>query len=206
MPFISEELYQKLPDFSGKCESICIAPYPKVNGWKIDIEKTNFEFDLLYGLVKTIRSMGASVNLPNNAKPVAYLLILKSATNISQIESVYLQNQEVITTLSKSGKLVFIKSKDEVPKGCIADVSCNCTEVHLSVKDYIDIPKEIERLEKKIAANNGLIDGLQKKMGVSDYETKVPEKVRKENKEKLEGYQTDNTKLSESLTSFKKMI
>jgi valyl-tRNA synthetase len=28
MPFISEELYQKLPNFNGKCESITRSPYP----------------------------------------------------------------------------------------------------------------------------------------------------------------------------------
>jgi valyl-tRNA synthetase len=28
MPFISEELYQKLPAFDGKAKSITIAPYP----------------------------------------------------------------------------------------------------------------------------------------------------------------------------------
>jgi valyl-tRNA synthetase len=28
MPFISEELYQKLPNFAGKVKSITIAPYP----------------------------------------------------------------------------------------------------------------------------------------------------------------------------------
>ncbi len=28
MPFISEELYQKLPNFAGKAKSITIAPYP----------------------------------------------------------------------------------------------------------------------------------------------------------------------------------
>lgn len=28
MPFISEELYQKLPNFDGKAKSITISPYP----------------------------------------------------------------------------------------------------------------------------------------------------------------------------------
>lgn len=28
MPFITEELYQKLPSFPGKAKSITIAPYP----------------------------------------------------------------------------------------------------------------------------------------------------------------------------------
>jgi len=31
MPFLSEELYQKLPAFAGKCESIVIANYPEEN-------------------------------------------------------------------------------------------------------------------------------------------------------------------------------
>lgn len=31
MPFITEELYQKLPDFKGKAKSIMIASYPEFN-------------------------------------------------------------------------------------------------------------------------------------------------------------------------------
>ena len=31
MPYISEELYQKLPEFEGKSKTLVIAPYPKEN-------------------------------------------------------------------------------------------------------------------------------------------------------------------------------
>jgi len=65
---------------------------------------------------------------------------------------------------------------------------------------------EITRLEKKIEENNKFIDGIKKKTSAADYDTKVPEKVKKQNAEKLEGYTNDNAKLNEALENFKKLL
>lgn len=66
MPFITEELYQKLPTFSTKKESIVIADYPKVNGWhaKSVSNNINDQFALLNAIATSSRKLGSSVSLP----------------------------------------------------------------------------------------------------------------------------------------------
>lgn len=45
-----------------------------------------------------------------------------------------------------------------------------------------------------------------KKMTIKDYETKVPENVRAENKEKLDGLNLEKAKLEEALQNIQKMM
>lgn len=199
MPFISEELYQKLPNFNGKIESICIAPYPQANGWRLDSERLKDDFEVVYNVVKTIRSIAANINLPNNAKAPVLIIPLKNADALKD-------NEKLISTLSKSGDVKFVADQTQIPKGCVMDVSPNGSEIYLYVKDLIDIKKEIERLEKKLNNNKELYDALNKKVSVPDYESKVPENVKKQNKEKLDNYINENKKLGESLENLKKLL
>jgi len=43
-------------------------------------------------------------------------------------------------------------------------------------------------------------------MSVKDYDTKVPEKVKKENKDKMDGYVADIDKLTAALESMQKLL
>lgn len=74
MPFVSEELYQILPNFVGKSKSITRASYPvvfdennqKLTEYFIDIEN---QFELVNKSAAAFRSIAASVNLPPQIKP-----------------------------------------------------------------------------------------------------------------------------------------
>ena len=79
MPFVSEELYQKLPDFAGKCKSITKAPYPttmesKYEGVKEHFEKIEEQFEIVTNFAATLRSVAASVNLPPQIKAEAFII------------------------------------------------------------------------------------------------------------------------------------
>ena len=73
MPFISEELYQKLPEFEGKIESICIAQYPEYNA-DFDFEGVG-QFNDVIAIVGKLRSILGSVTLPGKTRPEVYITI-----------------------------------------------------------------------------------------------------------------------------------
>lgn len=75
MPFLSEELFQKLPAFEGKTESICVNEYPKENA-AFDNPAVEADFTAINNISKTIRSLIANVNLPKSAHPACYALLL----------------------------------------------------------------------------------------------------------------------------------
>lgn len=54
MPFITEELYQKMPDFEGKFESLCIGAYPLYNPEWDQISQIQL-FEAFQGMSKKCR-------------------------------------------------------------------------------------------------------------------------------------------------------
>lgn len=72
MPFITEELYQRLPDVLYP--SICIAKYPRIESdWKnYEIDQ---EFEFVQKIAKAIRSTRSDYNLPNKTKTEGKYLI-----------------------------------------------------------------------------------------------------------------------------------
>lgn len=71
MPFITEELYQRLPFMQHP--SICIAKYPNEESkWKDEV--LNQEFELVQKIAKAIRSTRSDYNLPNKTKTEGKLI------------------------------------------------------------------------------------------------------------------------------------
>lgn len=70
---------------------------------------------------------------------------------------------------------------------------------HLLLKGLIDPVKEVEKLTKKKAALHQAVEKLKKAMEIKDYESKVPEDVRKANKEKLETSSLEIERLTEAV-------
>ncbi len=91
MPFLTEELYQKLPQFQNKAKSITKAPYPTpLDEGKPELteyfNQIQTEFEIINKSAAALRSISSSVNLPPQIKPNAFLLtadkILASQTDL----------------------------------------------------------------------------------------------------------------------------
>jgi valyl-tRNA synthetase len=79
MPFISEELYQKLPEYQGKCKTITKSPYPepftsKHAGAREHFKEIETQFEVVNKFAGTLRSIAAGVNLPPHIKPEAFII------------------------------------------------------------------------------------------------------------------------------------
>lgn len=68
MPFLTEELYQKLPAFEGKAKSITIAEYPEYQE-NMDNKEAVSDFEFVFNAVKNIRQSIVAVNIPKSVKP-----------------------------------------------------------------------------------------------------------------------------------------
>ena len=136
MPFLSEELYQKLPNFGTKAQTITKAPYPvsleeKLPGLKEHFDKIEEQFEIVNKFASSLRSVAASVNLPPQIKPNAYILTK---------EQIVLSQTDLLATLGKCSSINIIESEEKVPKGCgIAIIGNN--KIFLELSAHIDINK-----------------------------------------------------------------
>ncbi|XP_055949994.1 valine--tRNA ligase-like isoform X1 [Argiope bruennichi] len=180
MPFVTEELFQRLPRRqSDSVISITIAQYPvpEKYSWKNnDLEKA---VSFALNIIHKVRSLRSDYNLAKNEKLDLFLKCDDEETK-SQLSGLH----ETILTLSSSATIKIIDSEG-IPPGCaITTISENC-EAYLLLKGHIDISKEISRLEQKKEKLDSQISKLKQATEVPDYESKVPAAVRESHIEKI---------------------
>ncbi|KAH0918126.1 LOW QUALITY PROTEIN: hypothetical protein HID58_025786, partial [Brassica napus] len=181
MPFVTEELWQRLPSPKG-CEreaSIMICEYPSpIEEWTN--EKVEAEMEMVMATVKTIRTLRAaeSMERQRNEKLHAFAL----CGNITTLEIMQ-------TLASLSSFEVVLKGEDissQAGSAVVETVNENL-KVYLKVDGAaIDPEAEREKMRKKIEEIQNQKEKLEKSMGVSWYEEKVPAHIKEENARKLE--------------------
>jgi len=197
MPFVTEELYQRLPhDKETKPESICVAAYPR--DWKLQNEVVESQVDHMMEIVKTIRSKKDEY-MNNKAKCLVYV-----RANQEFSKDVVEKLNEVIKTLSLSSEIKLLSESEEAPGGCAIQLVGDKCEVLLSLKGVVDFKKEIEKIEKKKKFSEQTVAKLIETTKKDDYETKVPEKVREQNQTKISQLQIEIEKLQITIQTFEK--
>ena len=182
MPFVSEELWHRLPHKKTfATESIMIAAYPQPAGWR-DLE-TEAKMKSVQDVIHSLRSLKASYNLTNKVKPDVYVI---AATPETQV--LIAKEAALVEALAWVGK-VTVLSKDkegDVPTGCGFVNINHAIGAHMMLKGIIDVTQEVKKLEKELGLKQKSLDGVLAKMNAPNYETKVPENVRKANAEKAD--------------------
>lgn len=196
MPFITEELYQRLP-LPNPAPSICVASYPEPEEYKFRDEQLEEEVEFMQKIVHSIRSARSDYNLAKSAKVEAYAVCTSdSVKNIIEKFSLVVQKLALCNQLETS---------QAPPAGCaILTVSDKC-QIHLSLKGLIDVSKEVEKLKKKQESLEQTISKLKQSMSVPDYSTKVPEGVQAANTEKLGQSEGELIRLADALAALSTM-
>ena len=193
MPFITEEIWQKL-GIEG--ESIMISQLPKVteneiNEIDIMVEK---EFEFLKEIVSAIRNIRGEANV-SPAKKIE--VIFKTA---NENEKTILENNAKI--LDKLANVEKYEFNIEIPK-LVGFKLVETTEIYIPLADLIDKEKEIAKLEKDIEKTQKELDRVLGKLSNEAFVSKAPQAViDKENtiKEELE---TKIAKFKESINLYK---
>eukprot|EP00761_Pharyngomonas_kirbyi_P014295 gb/GECH01014325.1/.p1 GENE.gb/GECH01014325.1/~~gb/GECH01014325.1/.p1 ORF type:complete len:972 (+),score=309.36 gb/GECH01014325.1/:1-2916(+) len=184
MPFVTEELWQRLPGASMRPESIMIAEYPPyVEQWSNeDIERN---MDLLLNLIHKTRSIKGAYNLTKAQKPALYVV-----TRDESLVDFLNEQRSIVQTLSLTGDIEVLCDQDP-PTGCAVEVVNQHVDVHLMLKGNIDVAAELKKLDKKKGKLEKAINGIEKKIDTSKYQEKVPESVKQKDLEKLEAQKVE---------------
>ncbi|CAN8271382.1 unnamed protein product [Cochlearia groenlandica] len=202
MPFVTEELWQRLPSRID-CErkaSIMISDYPSpIDKWRN--EKVETEMDLVLEMVKNLRAARAamSVERKRNEKVSGFALCGNTLT----MRIVLSREMEIRTLASLSSFVPKLKGEGEEEEDKVVDAVENVDEnlkVYLKVEGAaVDEEAELEKIRKSIEEILKQIEKLQKVMGVTGYEEKVPPNIKLDNTRKLEKLNKDLCVYSETL-------
>ena len=190
MPFITEEIWQKLQ--TGE-ETIMLSDFPKEEKEFINIDAEK-EFDYLKEIISAIRNIRGEANVsPSKKIEVIFKTADENARNILQ------NNAKILDKLANVEKYEF---NVEIPK-LVGFRLVDTTEIYVPLAELIDLDKEIEKLEKKIEKTQVELDKVLKKLSNENFVNRaIPEAVEKERRIKEE-LENKISKFKESMNLYK---
>jgi len=204
MPFITEELWQRLPGRGtlGESEkpSIMLTEFPVINdSYKNDeCEKS---MSLTLEIVKACRSLRSSYNI--QPKDLTHFFI--KMTDEGQAAAA-LEQVDDIMTLGSGSKVDINPPDGDVPGSVGTMVVNDSMTVLVDLKGKVDFKTEIGRLNKNLGKAKGPMQQLEKKMVTAGYQQNVPEELKKSNDEKLVGLKKKCADIEEAITNFERML
>jgi valyl-tRNA synthetase len=177
MPFISEELYEKLGDRSGHL--LATSDWPEFPESIVDAAAKD-EIDWLIRFISAIRSTRSDINVPASA---TITLVLKEGSpgTLARVG----RHRGLIERLARvdAGE-----PSRAAPVGGAARIALDEMTIVLPLEGVIDFAVERARLEKEEKRLLGEIEKIDKKLGNSQFLERAPEEVVNELRDRRAGY------------------
>ena len=177
IPFLTEEVWHLLAELAPQrgldkpteaSESVCIAPWPEVDvQWQDEqIEQQFAQFQAVLGAVREIRMRQ---NVPPKEDVEAFVRC--DAATAALLEPMQPYFQQMART-----RLVACGPSVESPE-LAASVALSGIEVHLDIRQFIDVAAEKKRLQKQFDELNGRASGIEKKLANEQFTSRAPAEV-----------------------------
>jgi len=192
MPFITEEIYQKLPNKDA--ESIVVAPWPAKECCAFPEAAELVE--TVKELIRGIRNVKAELSIPPSSEVEVFI----KTDNDKLLETI----AKMAPAIRQMARVSHIHKTDEAPPGSVSFFLPG-VEVYVKVGQLIDVAKEIERIKKKLEKMAKEIEKLEKKLSNESFLTRAPKEVVEKNREELKELKELHSKLSSTLEQLKAM-
>ena len=196
MPFITEEIWQRLPSRKEN-ESIMVAEFPKPDE-RYDDETIANEMGLIIEITSALRNIRGEMNLP----PGEEMTVL-FRTETEAVEKILQRNQAFVRSLALVKEFKF--GRDLEKPLYSAFVSIRDVEIFVPM-ERSRMEEEAKRLQKEILKNEKEGAFVMKKLSNEQFLSKAPPEVVQEVKDKAQEFRSQREKLEESLVKIKEML
>ena len=178
LSFITEEIYQKLPNHDG---DVIVQSYPEYDE-ALSFEAEVAEVEALKDIVKSIRSLRSNLQIPPEKKLKAVLRVSSDFPALALIKS----ELTFVSSLVGAGSFIVDERGEEDTKGSVPTSGAGY-ECFLFVRDAIDVDAEIKKLSAEIGKAEKLLESSEKKLSNPQFVNNAKaEAVEKERKKKAE--------------------
>lgn len=205
MPYVSEELWQRLPHAPPAPPSLCVCPYPQPETfcWEDPELETTMEFVL--SIVRALRGLRAEHGL-TRSRPRCFLQCpdptWAARARLCRPHIRTLASVGVVTILGAGGG----GGHADPPPGCAVAVASEHCTAHLLLKGLIDPPRELSRLGGRREELQRQRERLLERRGADGYGDKVPPSVREADAAKLAQAEAELRKVEEALERVRGML
>ncbi|CCU78462.1 Valyl-tRNA synthetase [Halanaerobium saccharolyticum subsp. saccharolyticum DSM 6643] len=186
MPFITEEIWQKLPGTEG---TIMRAQYPAKEESSLDAEAEE-KMELVMSVIKSVRNIRNEMKVNPGRRIKAIFAAPDAKIDILKEGREYIENLARIKELTIGSD--DLDRPDKVSTSIVKEV-----EVILPLEGMIDLDKEIERMEKEIEEMEFEIKRAEGKLNNEGFVNNAPADLVEGEKEKLKEYKEKKEKLIE---------
>lgn len=191
MPFITEEIWQKLP---GTGPSITVAEWPEADE-AFQAPDAVRKMQILIDVIRSVRNIRSEMEVP--PKKQVSLLIRTEPEAYAAIRD----NESAIRRLCGAEKVTAGPDVTRPDKAMTAVVSG--AEVFLPLEGMIDIEETIARLEKELKKLDYEVERVEKKLSNPGFVQKAPAHIVEEEKRKGEEYREKREKVLSRLQELK---
>ncbi|GAA5976762.1 hypothetical protein JCM11641_000863 [Rhodosporidiobolus odoratus] len=199
MPFVTEELWQRLPRRpTDKTQSIMLAKFPEADASR-NFPEAERDFDLAFNAIRAIRSQAASYNLQSKLQ---VFLHARTPTLASTLRS----SSDALSVLIKGCQsFAIVENESELPEGCVGENVGNELTAHLLLKGVIDATAEITKTSKKLAFAEQALQKLQTQRNAPGYAEKRPKEVQEKEADKVKEWEAEVEGLRKAIEGFEKL-
>ena len=179
MPFLTEELWQKLPGISNALHNpayaraertIMLADFPVGDKALID-EHAESQMAAVIELISKIRNIRSEMNIKPGEKVDVHI------TAKDELSTIFVENEPQIRKLARADKMILAGSL-QVPKASAKAVLTGGAEIAIPLEGLIDFAKERDRLGGQIVKLNTELARLEGQLSNSNFVERAPaEKV-----------------------------
>jgi valyl-tRNA synthetase len=195
VPFITEEIWQKLP---GEAGSVMVAPYPQPDPALADPE-AEAEMNLVMATITAIRNIRGEMNVPP-ATQVDVFLHSPETIAVAALS----RHQQAITNLARVQNLHY--NADGGPPAAAAKAVVDALEIFIPLAGIIDFTEEASRLDKELEKLGKEVQTAQRKMANEDFLAKAPVAVVQKEQAKLQAATEKLSKLKTHRERIKELM
>ncbi len=190
IPFITEEIWQKLPNRVG--ESVMVTEWPKCeDDW--DDPEAEEEFGALMDMIGAVRNVRGELNISPNKEVEAHIQV-----SDPEKELLIIRESEWIRSLARISPDWKVGPNVKRPRASAAAVS-GSLQVFVPISGLIGNPEEeVKRLNKQILDANDTVSTLERKLANTSFIERAPAKIVEKDKTRLREAQDRVSKLRES--------
>lgn len=186
MPFVTEEIWQKLPHTD---ESIVIASFPEVHLQEIDFEAET-DFETIIKVITAIRNIRSEMNVPLSSRPSVDLLCQDEKERKNLIK--YSDTLSTLAALqSVSIHTAFVRPKSA------ATAVVDKVEIFLSLEGVMDLQEEKRRLQKEIEKVLKDMNFISNKLSNEKFISRAPTDIVEKERDKEKKLKEKEIKLRE---------
>jgi valyl-tRNA synthetase len=207
MPYITEELWQRLPGvdekllhpaYRGASPTVMLTEYPQAQSELID-ERAEWEMQMVIDLIKRVRNIRSELGL----KPSEEINLIVGTTDERLQELFGTESAGQIKRLTRAASVAVRASLDGVPRASARAVLGAGVEVAVPLEGLIDFAQERERLTREREKLQKEAMKLEAQLSNPQFAERAPAEKVNETRERLTDIAGRMQALSEMLEALK---